>query len=54
MDRLFEKKLKDQPREKQPQYVPPAIITYDGDDILEELGPAQTCSPAPSCPVNIP
>ncbi len=26
-------------------YEPPAIITYSGDDILAEIGPAQACSP---------
>jgi hypothetical protein len=32
-------------------YEPPRIITYSSDDILEELGPAQACSPSP-CPVT--
>ncbi len=31
--------------EKKPKYEPPRIITYSADDILEELGPAQACSP---------
>jgi hypothetical protein len=32
------------------KYEPPKIITYSEDDILEEMGPAQACSPSP-CPV---
>ena len=27
-----------------PDYEPPQVITYRGDEILEELGPAQACS----------
>ncbi len=27
-----------------PPYEPPRVITYRGDQILEELGPAQACS----------
>jgi hypothetical protein len=30
---------------KRQKYEPPRIITYTSDDILEELGPAQACSP---------
>jgi hypothetical protein len=32
-------------------YEPPKIITYSEDDILDEIGPAQACSPSP-CPVT--
>jgi hypothetical protein len=32
-------------------YEPPKLITYSNDDILEEVGPAQACSPSP-CPVT--
>ena len=28
-----------------PRFDPPKVITYSGDDILEELGPAHACSP---------
>jgi hypothetical protein len=39
-------------RENQiPQYVPPLIITYTSEEVLEKIGPAQTCSPGP-CPVT--
>jgi len=31
------------------EYERPEILTYSEDDILEELGPAQACSPSP-CP----
>jgi hypothetical protein len=37
----------------QTRYAPPTIITYDGDKILEELGPAQTCAKAGGgCPAD--
>ncbi len=31
--------------QKKPKFEPPKLITYSGDDILEELGPAHACSP---------
>lgn len=37
--------------DKPSTYETPKIITYSEDDILEELGPAQACSPSP-CPVT--
>jgi len=30
-------------------YEAPQVVTYSEDDIVELLGPAQTCSPSP-CP----
>jgi hypothetical protein len=36
--------------EKLPAYEPPQIVTYSDEDILEELGPAQTLYGA--APVN--
>lgn len=30
-----------------PEYVPPVIKTYTSDEIMEEIGPAHACSPAP-------
>ena len=30
---------------KRRKFEPPKVITYSGDDILEELGPAHACSP---------
>jgi hypothetical protein len=30
-------------------YESPKVITYSEDEIIEMLGPAQTCSPSP-CP----
>ncbi len=32
-------------RPKKPKFEPPKVITYSGDDILEELGPAHACNP---------
>ena len=34
---------------EQPVYEPPTVVTYSGDDLLEEMGPAQACYPSP-CP----
>jgi hypothetical protein len=34
-----------------PAYVAPKITTYTSDEILEQIGPAQACSPSP-CGVN--
>jgi len=31
------------------EYDAPKVITYSEDEIIEMLGPAQTCSPSP-CP----
>ncbi len=45
---------KNPPQDNAPEYDKPLIITYNADDIIEELGPAQTCSAAPACPVDIP
>ena len=30
-----------------PVYIPPTITTYSSEEILEQVGPAQACSPAP-------
>lgn len=27
-----------------PAYAPPQVVTYRGQDVLQELGPAQACS----------
>jgi hypothetical protein len=37
-------------REK-PKYVPPKIVTYTSEEILEQIGPAMACSPSP-CPTS--
>ena len=36
-------------KEKKSVYEAPKVITYSEDEIIELLGPAQTCSPSP-CP----
>jgi hypothetical protein len=33
------------------EYVPPKIVTYTSDEILEQIGPAMACSPTP-CPTS--
>lgn len=35
-----------------PDYEPPEIITYTGEQILEQIGPAQACSPTPCDPIG--
>jgi hypothetical protein len=36
-----------------PVYVPPKIVTYSSEELLEQVGPALTCSPSP-CPMESP
>ena len=41
------------PEAKAPRaYVSPAILSHSGEDILEELGPAQACYPFNSCGIT--
>jgi len=35
-------------KKERKQYEAPQVITYSEDEIIEMLGPAQTCSPSPS------
>ena len=35
--------------ERKKEYEAPKVVTYSEDEIVEMLGPAQTCSPSP-CP----
>ena len=32
------------PQTGRPDYEPPQVVTYRGQEVLEELGPAQACS----------
>ena len=32
-------------QDPKPKLEPPKVITYSGDDILDELGPAHACNP---------
>jgi hypothetical protein len=34
-------------KENKENYQAPEVITYSEDEIIELLGPAQTCSPSP-------
>jgi len=45
MERQRTDGLRDGSGDARRPYEPPAIITYSGDDILAEIGPAQACSP---------
>ena len=38
-------------KDKPPSYEPPKILTYSGEELLEELGPAQACRGF-TCPVS--
>jgi hypothetical protein len=48
---LTEKRNAKRKEERIPVYQTPAIITYAKEEIFEELGPAQACSPS-LCPVT--
>ncbi|MFQ5901389.1 MAG: hypothetical protein ACE5IH_07525 [Thermodesulfobacteriota bacterium] len=39
------KKLAEEKKETLPEYEPPKVVTYSGDELLAELGPVQACSP---------
>lgn len=32
-----------------PEYIPPTIKTYTSEELMEEIGPAQACTPSPGC-----
>lgn len=36
---------------KKPNYIPPEIISYTSEEIIEKIGPAMACSPDP-CPIS--
>ena len=39
--------------EKNTDYVAPEVITYSGDRLLEEMGPARACGASvPACPIS--
>jgi hypothetical protein len=40
-------------QKKVPKYEPPKIISYTSKEIIEQIGPAQACSPAPPCPISV-
>jgi hypothetical protein len=33
-----------EPQAQMPEYEPPEVVTHRGEELLEELGPAQACS----------
>ena len=46
---------KERPREDEPRadYAAPEVITYSGDRLLEEMGPARACGASvPACPIS--
>ena len=47
--------MQEQPRrdEQRADYVAPEVITYSGDRLLEEMGPARACGASvPACPIS--
>jgi hypothetical protein len=42
-----EEKRTDKDERDTPAYVPPRIITYTSEELLEQIGPAMACSPSP-------
>ncbi len=44
-DKGKEKREKEEKRT--PEYLPPEVTTYTSEEILEQIGPAQACSPSP-------
>ena len=44
------KKTRKKGKKEEPGYEEPKVITYSGDELLKELGPAQACR-AFGCPV---
>ena len=45
--KFFEEKEKEEKRDPETysEYVPPRIVTYTSEQIMEQIGPAQACSP---------
>lgn len=37
--------IREKEPEPRPEYIPPRIVTYTSEQILEQIGPAQACSP---------
>ena len=48
--------IRERPRPEQEQradYIAPEVITYSGDRLLEEMGPARACGASvPACPIS--
>ncbi len=45
------KEKSEEQQDPKPEYVTPRIVTYTSEEILEQIGPAQACSPSP-CGIN--
>jgi len=45
MEKDVEKKPVEKKEAAKSDYEPPRVVTFSGDDLLKELGPAQACSP---------
>ncbi|MDD8026172.1 MAG: hypothetical protein PHI34_06650 [Acidobacteriota bacterium] len=53
------KKAKQIPKEKQADlgagkapYLPPSLVTYDKNEVIEIIGPALACASSDACPVT--
>jgi len=51
MDDRERKEGSEEQGNRRPDYTPPKIVTYTSEEILEQIGPAQACSPGP-CGIN--
>ncbi len=45
MEKDLKERLTKDGEKSLPKYEAPKVVTYSGDDLLKELGPAQACSP---------
>lgn len=47
MDQIEKKAMEVERKDEKglPPYEPPAMVTHSSDDLLERIGPAQTCTP---------
>jgi len=50
-DIVKQQKIKNDDQKKKQEYKAPKIVTYTEKEILEQIGPAQACSPQP-CSLN--
>ena len=47
------KKEKRREDEQRADYAAPEVITYSGDRLIEEMGPARACGASvPACPIS--
>ena len=53
MDKAMKMEMVPVEDEQRIEYVSPEVITYCGDRLLEEMGPARACGASvPACPIS--